>query len=232
MGRDGRRFVGWLGLAMVLLGLTGLVLWWPRRGQWKYAFIVRRTAKGLRFHRELHAMLGIWGFVVFIIVSFSGLVLAWPEVTGAQPAGFNPRAMPTVEPVEGARRIGADRAAALALQAVPGGVLRSVTLPGRRDQPVNVSLLSHGAINASVLIDPYRATVLTVRDPSRSFMAWQRPVHQGALGPVWKFLVFLSGFLPTVFVITGIVMWAKKRKARIPMTAPVSDYAVNEGAAS
>ena len=55
---------GWLGVAMLALGVTGLVLWWPKRGQWKYAFLVRRTAKGLRFHRELHAATGIWIFVV------------------------------------------------------------------------------------------------------------------------------------------------------------------------
>ncbi len=42
LGRDGRSWaVGPLGVAMCLLGLTGLVLWWPRRGQWKYAFFVR-----------------------------------------------------------------------------------------------------------------------------------------------------------------------------------------------
>src|SRR6185312_4248082 len=49
IGREGRQFVGWLGVAMLALGVTGLVLWWPKRGQWKYAFLVRRTAKGLRF---------------------------------------------------------------------------------------------------------------------------------------------------------------------------------------
>jgi uncharacterized iron-regulated membrane protein len=36
----------------------------------------------------------------------------------------------------------------------------------------------------------------------------------GLLGPVWKFLVFLSGFLPLIFVITGLMMWLKKRQAR------------------
>ena len=43
MGREGRQFVGWLGVAMLALGVTGLVLWWPKRGQWKYAFLVKRN---------------------------------------------------------------------------------------------------------------------------------------------------------------------------------------------
>ncbi len=80
MSREvGRPLVGWLGVAMCILGVTGLVLWWPKRGQWKYAFFVRSTATGLRFHRELHAATGIWIFVVFMAVSFSGVVIAWPQ---------------------------------------------------------------------------------------------------------------------------------------------------------
>ncbi len=107
MGREGRQFVGWLGVAMLLLGVTGLVLWWPKRGQWKYAFLVRRTAQGLRFHRELHAATGIWIFVVFMIVSFSGVVIAFPNVFGlagggqAGGAAFNLREGPQIEPVAG-----------------------------------------------------------------------------------------------------------------------------------
>jgi uncharacterized iron-regulated membrane protein len=232
MGREGRAYVGWLGIAMLLLGVSGLVLWWPRRGQWKYAFIVRRTARGLRFHRELHGMLGIWAFIVFMAVSFSGVVLAWPVMTGsATPPGGGPRAAVTVEPVEDGQRIGADQAAALALAALPGAELRSITLPARRNQAVSVNLLSHGAIAATVIIDPWRAKVLSVRDPSEDFWAWQRPVHQGTLGTVWKFLVFLVGFLPAAFVTTGIVMWAKKRKAHIPMGAPLIDTPLPEGGA-
>ena len=98
MGRDGRSWVvGPLGVAMLILGVTGLVLWWPRRGQWKYAFFVRRTATGLRFHRELHAATGIWIFLVFMAVSFSGVVIAWPQTFG-MPPGNGRGAMPSVEP--------------------------------------------------------------------------------------------------------------------------------------
>jgi uncharacterized iron-regulated membrane protein len=232
MSREtGRPIVGWLGLAMCILGLSGLVLWWPKRGQWKNAFIVRRTAKGLRFHRELHAATGIWIFVVFMAVSVSGVVIAWPQTTGMNPPGFNPRTLPTVEPIEG-RRLGATEAIIAARTAVPDLMPRSVTLPARPDQPISVSYLAHGAVNATVLVDPYRGTVLAVRDQSSRFMAWMRPVHDGSnLGPVWRFLVFLSGLVPALFVVTGMIMWAKKRKRRIPMTTLSEDVINGEAAA-
>ncbi len=79
-----------------------------------------------------------------------------------------------------------------------------------------------------MLVDPYRGKVLAVRDPSQSFMAWQRPVHVGNLGPVWKFLVFLSGLVPLLFVITGITMWLKKRRRHVPMTMLTDDVTAGE----
>jgi uncharacterized iron-regulated membrane protein len=230
MGRGGRSFVGWLGVAMLILGVSGLVLWWPKRGQWKYAFLVRRTAKGLRFHRELHAMAGIWTFVVFMIVSFSGVAIAFPEsvraLVGEQPASqpaYSLRDGPAVVPQRGPI-IGADAAVTLAQKALPGGTLRNVTLPARRTQAISVSLFGSWGGNANVWIDPWRGTVLAVNDPlaNGDIMAWQRPLHQGAgLGAVWRALVFLAGFMPALFVATGITMWLKKRRQRISMSAPL-----------
>lgn len=218
MGRAGRTYVvGPLGVAMCILGITGLVLWWPKRGQWKYAFLIRRTAQGLRFHRELHSAVGIWMFVVFMAVSFSGVVLSWPS--GAP--GVDPRApAPSIDPA--GDRIGADAALALAKQAVPDAIPRSITLPAREDQPITVSFGSNGAMGASVAIDPYRSQTLTVRNPASGFWAWQRPLHQGSLGPVWRFLVFLSGLIPLLFVVTGITMWWKKYRNHISMSSPLA----------
>ena len=89
-----------------------------------------------------------------------------------------------------------------------------------------VNLLVHDAVGASVYIDPWRAKVAGMRDPSASFLAWQRPVHQGTgLGPVWRALVFLTGFVPSLFVVTGVIMWAKKRKRRLPMTVLAEEVA-------
>jgi uncharacterized iron-regulated membrane protein len=222
MGRDGRTYiVGWLGVAMCILGLSGLVLWWPKKGQWKYAFKVRSTASGLRFHRELHAATGIWIFLVFLAVSFSGLVIAWPQTFGVP----NGRGNVSVEPADG-RRLGATEAVIAAQRAVPGLEARSVTIPAAPDQPISVSYLSHDAVAATAYVDPYRGTVLSVRDPSGSFMAWMRPVHQGSLGAVWKFLVFLSGLVPTLFVVTGLVMWTKKRQRHVPMNEPLPEVPV------
>jgi uncharacterized iron-regulated membrane protein len=233
MGREGRQFVGWMGVAMLILGCTGLVLWWPKRSQWKYAFFVRRTATGLRFHRELHAATGIWIFVVFMIVSFSGVAIAFPNAmtmlsgrTTATPT-YNLREGPSIEPLEGATAIGAAEALAIAQKALPDATPTSITIPVRRDRTIMVNMLAFGAVGASVYMDPWRGQVVAVRDPSQTFLAWQRPLHQGlGLGAIWKLLVFLSGLVPALFVFTGIAMWLQKRKRHLPMSAVLTEEAV------
>ncbi|MGZ5922245.1 MAG: PepSY domain-containing protein, partial [Rhizomicrobium sp.] len=66
--------------------------------------------------------------------------------------------------------------------------------------------------------------IVAVRDPSGSFLAWQRPLHQGVgLGPVWRALVFLTGLVPTLFVVTGMMMWLKKRRRNMPMSAVLAE---------
>ncbi|HEX4636513.1 MAG TPA: PepSY-associated TM helix domain-containing protein, partial [Rhizomicrobium sp.] len=157
---------------------------------------------------------------------FSGVVIAWPQTMGLNAAGVR---LPRIEPQHG-KTLGATEAVMAATAAVPDLKLRSVTIPARPDQPITVNYLSNAAINAALLIDPYNGKVLAKRDNSERFLAWMRPVHDGSLGAVWRFLVFLSGLVPSLFIVTGLVMWWKKRRRRVPMTAMTEDIAVAEAA--
>lgn len=231
LGREGRQVVGWLGVAMLALGITGLILWWPKRGDWKGAFGVRKKARGYWFHRELHGALGIWSWIVFIIVSFSGVAIVFPETmrtivsagTAAdipQPA-FDPRRGPSVEPVKSIKPLGADGAVDLVLSRHPDAAVRSISLPSRRGEAIRVMIGSpdKGPVSPAY-VDPWQRTIVAMRNPPGgpldSFMAWQRPLHAGSgWGGIWRALVFLSGLLPSVFVTTGLVMWLKKRRARV-----------------
>jgi uncharacterized iron-regulated membrane protein len=241
--RSGREIIGWLGVVMCGLGVTGLVLWWPRAGQWRAAFGVRPGARGLRLHRDLHGMVGIWGLVVFLIVSVSGTYLAFPQTIGAATRAImsarDLRAAPTVARPAGARPLPleADDALALARTAGVGGTLRMIALPTRPDQAVRIGFLppdgAHGQLPVTVFIDPWTRRVLEVRDPrdftaGETALAWQHSLHAGeGLGWLWKLLVFFSGFTPALFVVTGISMWLIKRRAkravrvrRVPIAEP------------
>lgn len=233
MGRAGRVTVGWLGVLMLVLGVTGLVIWWPKLAVWKRAFIVRRHARGYALHRELHGATGIWCLVLFLVVTFTGTAIVFPQttrssaalVTGAPPAAkpaFNFRRGPNVTPVPDATLMGPDEAIALAQNAEPDARVVSLSLPRGREGAYRVVLRRDGGGPASlVFVDPWHGRVIesgAVTSPADSFVAWQRPLHEGqGLGPVWRVAVFLSGFLPLLFFVTGVTMWLKKRRGRAGM---------------
>jgi uncharacterized iron-regulated membrane protein len=230
-GRDGRDAVGWMGVVMLVLGFTGLVIWWPRPARWKAAFGVSRTAKGMMLHRELHGAVGIWGLVIFIVVSFSGVYITFPQTTGeivqAAFPGRDVRSMLSgvrVQPVQGIQPITVNEAVGLAESAVDDARIRMIALPARPDQPMRINMIrdgyADGAPMITMFIDPWKREVIETLDPrnftvGETIMAWQRPLHAGAgLGGVYRFLVFLSGLMPVAFAITGIAMWLYKQRAK------------------
>jgi uncharacterized iron-regulated membrane protein len=175
-------------------------------------------------------------------VSFSGVAITFPQTIrsmvslGAEaPRPAFDRDGPKVEPVENVRRMGADHALVIAQKAKPEMEVRSVTVPDLPTQALSVAMASRFGTTATLYINPYTGAVIGTRDPANngradSFMALQRPMHdgQGNLGSVWEFLVFLAGLAPLLFVVTGTVMWLKKRKRRIPMSTMTEDVADEE----
>jgi len=229
--RDGRQLVGWLGVAMLVIAISGLVNWWPRRGRWRAGLTIARGARGYRLHRELHGAAGFWSLSVFVVVGFAGICLSFPQsVRSAVDLVLPARDLRgaasavRVEPVPGAEPLGIDAVVTLARERVPDAALRFVFLPARPDQPIRVALQREGegphGPAATVLVDPWARRVIEVlypraSSPSETVLAWQYALHAGrGFGPVWKMLVFLSGLLPLLFSVTGILMWQLRRRRR------------------
>jgi uncharacterized iron-regulated membrane protein len=227
-GGNGRQFVGWLGVFMTGLGLSGLVMWWPRRGQWKRAFRIKLDGGLLRAVYDLHRFFGFCTLVVFLIVCVSGVYIVFPQainaMSGAGPAvrdARNQAPMP-VSPIENETALDADEVFAIAREAVSDGLLRAVNFPANPRQPYRLTFTHAGdtvaAPQVSVIVDPWAKRVMEIRDPAAyatndKLLAWQRALHSGrGLGMVWWLLVFVSGLLPPLFAATGVTMWWLRRR--------------------
>ena len=52
-----------------------------------------------------------------------------------------------------------------------------------------------------------------MQTPGDAFLAYQRPLHDGAaVGAIGRPLIFVVGFLPALFVVTGTMMWLRARR--------------------
>jgi uncharacterized iron-regulated membrane protein len=230
--RIGLPAVGWTAIAMTFMGLSGIVLWWPRKGRWLAAFLVKRGARGLRLHLDLHHAAGIWGLLIFLVLSTSGIYLAFPQtVSGAVQAAFPAResaAMPIPPGFPKTWPISPDEAIAIATKAVPNTRAVGVLLPRSPDAALMVQLETLGFAPSippiTVAFDPANAGRVHIDDP-RNYPLPNRILNLAyalhfslGVGWVWTFLVFLSGLLPLFLAVTGLTIWWTKR-SRLRATA-------------
>jgi len=175
----------------------------------------------LRPYRDLHRALGIWTFVVVMVVNFSGVYLVFPQTVS--PAIM--RLLPSRDPGSptplikgaGAQCIDADRAIAIALAITPGALLISIGLPLGSERPYRVALAHPGAAGGApevaALINPWSGELIKLTDPrhfppGKTVLAWQQPLHfERGFGWIWRILICLSGLLPAIFAFTGLAMW-------------------------
>ena len=242
--REGRQLVGWLGVAMLVIGVSGLVNWWPRRRRLAgrvcgRAGRARLPAAPRAARRRRH--LGGRG------LADRQFRRGLSRLPGERPGSGRPGAAgarPARRRQRGAGRAGSGSGAArhrrrraLAREGLPDATLRSVFLPAKPDQPLphqpGARRRRAGiAGDYGLFVDPWTRRVVEMSRSARGSLPakrfWRgstRCMPDRDLGPVWKLLVFLSGLLPLLFSVTGLVMWQMKRRsagARPPHGFPCS----------
>ncbi len=227
----GLRVVGWMGIGMMLMALSGMILWWPtwdhwKNGQWKNNFLVRRGTRGLRLHLDLHHAIGVWGLPMFFFLGFSGVYLAFPQGFGemmktflpAQDVSLDQRPIPVAWPISG------EQAMQLAQRVFPNARIVALQPPGSAGIRYNVQMEPGGWAPSfppiAVTFDKNEPGLMTVDNPStypaaERFMNLQYSLHFAAgTGWLWTFLVFLSGITPAATAVTGFTVWWKRRALR------------------
>lgn len=250
---NGRQIVGWAGVGMLILSLTGIWIWWPRNGGFLKGL---RWTRSPRFTFNLHSMLGFWISIPLAAVSLTGIYLSFPQtardlmssvatVTPNARGDFNADVMRQTA-------LTADRALEIARQAEPNAIPVVVFLPtqqrdegnrapdtnrggegGRNAQAnrgaeggrpagpgpswrVQLTRVDSGQ-NVTVMVDDRsgRAAPTIVPQSGDRAASWIRWIHEGShSGPVWAFIVLLTGIFPTIFAVTGIIMWLRKRAGK------------------
>jgi uncharacterized iron-regulated membrane protein len=233
---SGRQIVGWAGVGMLILSLTGIWLWWPRNG----AFV-----PGLRWRRSpstmmnLHHLVGFWISLPLAVVSATGIYLAFPQTArtamSSVAAMTPPGARPGFGPVERHPTLTPERALAAAQAAVTDATPAAVFLPTRAGEarapaaasappPTpsaspswRIQMRKGDAGDVTVLVEDRSGATRLLPDPLAGDRAaqWIRWIHEGShAGSPWQIAVFLCGLAPSLLAITGLVMWWRARRRR------------------
>lgn len=82
----GAQIIGWSTFIFVILLITGLILWWPKK--WtkstrEQSFKIKWSAKFKRVNYDLHNVLGFYSMLLALVLAFTGMVWAfkWFEAT-------------------------------------------------------------------------------------------------------------------------------------------------------
>lgn len=236
LGEVGWNIVGFCGLLLLISLITGVYLWWPQTGKFRQALTLKRYASRERLNYDIHKLFGIYGLLVLFTIAFSGVCLVFseyvrPAVAWFSPVygGFNPQPPPPEglksTPVTDLKPIAIEKVIRVAKQAFPEAELRFVKTPADAEGFYGVQMRqAHEAseffTTTTVWVEQYTGKVLAIRDPKRftageTFLNLMWPLHNGeALGLTGRILVVITGYLPLLLYITGIVRWRQKRRVK------------------
>ncbi len=227
-----RLFIGTTGRAVVeaatswtvVLLLTGLYLWFPRRPSLRGVLVPRLRARPYTVLRDLHAVAGAVLAPVAVVITLTGLVYSLVFGSGYSSVSSQPApAHASVSP-PGAPPLPLDRAVAVTRDHYPGASFVDVRLPEKpRDAVVARAKLSEtGGPRHQVVLALDRSTgeVIDVQrsdqyPPLRWWRTtWNYPLHVGnVLGTPTKVVWLLACLVLAALPVTGLMMWWRRRPA-------------------
>lgn len=73
MGEFGKQLTGASTIILIFFVLSGLYMRWPKKNSWREWLAVKWSAKGRSFLWSLHAIVGTWVLVFYLLLSLTGL---------------------------------------------------------------------------------------------------------------------------------------------------------------
>lgn len=244
----GQPVIGWGTFIFVILLITGLIMWWPKK--WNKAnrdksFKVKWKASFKRVNYDLHNVLGFYAMLIALVIAFTGMVWAfkWFQTTvyvvasgsTAPPAVAQHESVKTIlsgsqDPLDiafqkalpilkDARRVFIYPAAGPTGVNTIGGYKRKETYYGSDE----------------LQFDQYSAALLGRRnDKDRNggerLMDMNYDIHVGAIaGLPGKILAFVISLICASLPVTGFYVWWGKQKKSKKKPVVIREAAVTDG---
>ena len=218
----GKKIMSWAGVAVLIVLLTGLYLWWPLKRvgvQW--------SGPARRVSFDLHNSVGIFSFIFLLILTVTGLVIGFEQQTTPllfRLTGSKPSDMPDLKlpPQPGVTPITPDQALQIAHQVLPGAAPLYLFFPGPRHYYTLFLRYPEDRTpggRSRLLLDEYTGKPLYVLSSRTApegmrLVNLNRALHTGDIfGIPSKAVMSLASLMLAVQLVTGVIIWIKRRAA-------------------
>lgn len=218
LGERGKLITGWGAILLLVLALTGIILWWPRKILW-----FSGSQSGARKNFDLHNALGFYSSVFMLLFGVTGIVIHWDDeamkllsdLTHSQPM----LAVPAMKPAAAdAKPLDVERVYEIATQAAPGARVTGILGLGTLKGPLRVMMRypedRTPAGRTNVYVHPGTGQVLmaqTSREAPAAYKivkVWNRQLHTGdAWGWPSRIVACLTSLSLPLLAITGPLIW-------------------------
>jgi uncharacterized iron-regulated membrane protein len=227
-GDRGEFLNGFVGLATLILGLTGLIVWWPGASHWLFGFRYAWRTGWKRQNYDLHKVVGFYSSLAVMIIALSGMTYSFPRlskrlverVTGTRVMTDTPKAATRWSD----RRVPMDAFIQASEQAQPGAAAVQLNFPQKPGDPVTVRTKEphdwHRIGLNYVYLEPRDAHVISsIRfseaNAGTQAILFMYPLHFGRFGGHWTatalygvmVLYVILGIGPFVLMVTGLLMY-------------------------
>ena len=222
-GETGELVMGWLGVIMLALLLTGIWTWWPRRGLWRFAFRYPKTDRALPKVFWWHKTVGIALVPLLFFVTLTGVAMVFYfTAQGVLTSMLGGKPVDVPEKVERSGMSHDWKSIIASLdETLEEG--RTVFLyPSRAaDEALRFRKQMPGELHPngrSFIAMDRQGGVLHANDATELEAGMRAthaiyPLHSGQVGSeTWRLVVALCGLLPLGFFITGFIIWRGKPK--------------------
>jgi uncharacterized iron-regulated membrane protein len=239
--RYGQPIVGWSTVIFVVMLITGLVLWWPKK--WnrvtrKRSFSIHWKGRFRRVNYDLHNVLGFYFYIPALILALTGMVYAFQWFQSLVYAAASGTTAYPEQPViksahpESAVQDPLTIAWHAAEKNDPAYRRMNITPATGNDGVISIYSYTDEEIYYNyqeMHFDRYSGNLIRQqrwdqKNPGERLIGMNYDIHVGAIGGLTgKIIAFLASLVSASLPITGFYIWwnKKKKRAHIPYTPPV-----------
>ncbi|MFV5653421.1 PepSY domain-containing protein [Acinetobacter baumannii] len=239
-GEFGKQITGACALMLIYFVLSGLYLRWPKKHSARQWLAVKPKLKGRNFIWDLHAVVGTWVIVFYLLFACTGLYWSYdwwrsgmfkvlgveqPKMQGHGGSGRNKDQLPKIQ-LDNAQLITALNQTWSGFNNQIGRDYSTLTvnLPKKDDGKIELSFVDatpqHERARNQAVYNYKTANIEKMelyedKKLNQKIMSSMLPVHRGSFfGPVYQFVAMLASLAMPLFFVTGWMLYLKRRKQK------------------